>query len=235
MDDGTVNGATGKENPRVVEIIGPAGAGKTTLLRALSRRHTKIQTDINLSKIGQVPFYLGNALSLLPTYAWQYRHSRWFNRRETRSMAYVKAGLYVLARRLSNNGTVSILDHGPIYRLAFLRALGPEITESRSYKRWWNSLFDQWIAILDMIIWLDAPNAILLERIRARDSWHTIKEKPDREAYEYLSHYRTFLEQSVAEAVADGRVTLLHFDTDQESVEQIAGKILTTFNAVRQP
>jgi deoxyadenosine/deoxycytidine kinase len=217
-----------EKSPLVVEVIGPAGAGKTTLLRALSQRSKRIQPDIRPSKMRQFPFFISNTVSLLPTYLRRYRHSRWFNRRETRSMAYVKAGLHVLEQQASNNGRVIVLDHGPIYRLAFLRALGPEITTSQPYKRWWASLFDQWTATIDIVVWLDAPNVILLERIRARDGWHTVKETGEQEAFEFLTHYRTFLEQTLAEPVTERRITLLHFDTNQESADQIADDVLAT-------
>ena len=220
--------------PLVVELIGPAGAGKTTLLRAPSQRGKKIQPDIRLSKIRNIPFFISNTFSLLPTYLRQYRHSRWFNRRETRSMVYLKAWLHVLGQQASNNDRMAILDHGPIYRLAVLREFGPEITTSQPYKRWWASLLNQWTATLDIVIWLDAPNAILLERIRARDHWHTIKEESEQEAYEYLTRYRSALEQIIAESLTDRQVTLLRFDTNQESVEQMVDHILATFDAVRQ-
>lgn len=148
-------------------------------------------------------------------------------------MVYLKAGLHVLRQQVLNNDRVTILDHGPIYRLAFLRALGPEITTSQSYKSWWTTLLNQWITTLDILIWLDAPNAVLLKRIRTRDSKHTIKEKCEQEACEYLIHYRTFLAQIIAESVTNRQVTLLRFDTNQESVEQMVDKILATFDAVR--
>lgn len=147
-------------------------------------------------------------------------------------MAYLKAELHVLEQQASNNDRVIILDHGPIYRLAFLRALGPEITTSQRYKSWWASLLTQWTATLDIVIWLDAPDAILLERIRTRATKHAIKEKCEQEAYEYLTHYRTFLSQIIAESMTDYQVKLLRFNTNQESVEQMADKILATFDAV---
>ncbi|MFN8454772.1 MAG: hypothetical protein U0401_08910 [Anaerolineae bacterium] len=217
----------------VVEIIGPAGAGKTTLLHALNQRHKKIQPASHPSKMRQVPFFFSNTLSLLPTYLRQYRHSRWFNWRETRSMAYLKAELHVLRQQASPHDSVTLLDHGPIYRLAFLRALGPEITSSQSYKKWWAGLLDQWTATLDLVIWLDALDAVLLERIRTRDARHTIKEKGEPEAFEFLTHYRTFLAQIIAESVTDRQITLLRFDTNQASTEQMVDKILDTFEAVR--
>lgn len=146
-------------------------------------------------------------------------------------MNYLKAGLQVLKRQASNNGTVTILDHGPIYRLAYLRELGPELTTSQTYNSWWTSLLDQWAATLDMVIWLDAPNATLLERIRARNQWHTIKEKSEQEAYEYLSNYREFLEKTIDESVADHQLTLLRFDTNRKSSAQIVDEVLATFDS----
>lgn len=144
-------------------------------------------------------------------------------------MAYLEAGLHVLGQQGSKNGLVTLLDHGPIYRLAFLREFGPAITTSQVYKRWWAGLHDQWIATLDMIIWLDAPDAILLERIRARDQRHTIKEQSEQEACEELARYRTSFEQTIAEPVTDHQVTLHRFDTYQESAEQITSSVLVTF------
>jgi deoxyadenosine/deoxycytidine kinase len=232
MNNSLTNDTIVEKPPLVVEIIGPAGAGKTTLLRALSQRHKKIRPGIHPSRIRQVPFFISNTFFFLPTFLGQYSHSRWFNRRETRSMAYLKAELQVLEQQASNNGTVTILDHGPIYRLAFLRALGPEITKSQIYTSWWATLLNQWLATIDIVIWLDAPNTVLLERIRARNTRHTIKEKCEQEAYKYLSHYRTFLEQIIAESVTDRWITLLRFDTNQESVEQMVDEILATFDAI---
>ncbi len=144
-------------------------------------------------------------------------------------MAYLEAGLHVLGQQGAKNGSVTLLDLGPIYRLAFLREFGPEITTSQLYKRWWASLLDQWAATLDMVIWLDAPDAILLERIRARDQRHTIKEQSEQEAFEVLARYRTSFEQTIAESVTDHQVTLLRFDTNQASVEQIADSVLAAF------
>ena len=142
-------------------------------------------------------------------------------------MVYLKAGLHVLEQQTSNNDMVIMLDHGPIYRLAFLREFGPEITTSQLYKRWWNNLLTQWIATLDTIILLDASNDILLKRIRDRDRKHTIKEIYEQEAHEFLTRYRSSFEQIIGESITDRPVRLLRFDTNQVSVAQIVDEVLT--------
>lgn len=229
MKSERTNNADLEKPPRVVEILGPAGAGKTTLVRALSRRNSELKPDIGLTRMQKIPFFVRNAYSLLPTYLVHYRHSRWFNWRESRSMTYLEAGLHVLGQQGTKNGSVTLLDHGPIYRLAFLREFGPEITTSQTYRTWWASLHDQWIATLDMVIWLDAPDATLLERIRARDQRHTIKELSVQEACKVLARYRKSFERTIAESVADHQPRLLRFDTGQTSAEQIADSVLATF------
>ena len=149
-------------------------------------------------------------------------------------MLYLKAGLHVFRQQALNNDVVTVLELGPMYRLAMLREFGPELTTSQRYARWCANLFSQWAATLDMIIWLDAPNEVLLDRIRRRDNWHPIKETHEREADEYLTRYRTAMQQLIVQSVTDHQVALLRFETSQQSVEQIVDKVLATFDAVRR-
>jgi len=148
-------------------------------------------------------------------------------------MVYLKAWLHVLGRRAPESDVITIFDHGPIYRLALLREFGPEIVNSPAYARWWASLLRQWTEALDMIIWLDAPNGVLLERIRARDRWHAVKDSHEREADEFLSHHRMALERLIGKLGRDGQVTLLRFDSSEESMEQIVERVLATIDSAR--
>jgi deoxyadenosine/deoxycytidine kinase len=226
--------AAQESKPIVVELIGPAGAGKTTLLNALNQCNQNIQPGIDLSETRKIAHFFHNTFYMLPTYLLRYRDSRWFSRREIRTMVYLKAWLYELRKRPYNLDHVIILDHGPIYRLALMREFGPEFTKSQTYQRWWSTLLNEWITALDVIIWLDAPNSILLDRIHERDRWHTIKEKSDTEAFDFLTHHRIFLEQIITESVNDHQAKLLWFDTNQESIDQMVGKILDAFEAIRR-
>lgn len=230
----SANVATTEKGPIVVELIGPAGAGKTTLLNALNKHNENFQSGLYLSETSKFTHFIRNTLHLLPTYLLRYRNSRWFTRREIRTMVYLKAWLYELRNHVLNQDNVVILDHGPIYRLALMREFGPEITKSQTYRKWWSTVLNEWAAALDVIVWLDAPNAVLLERIHARDRWHVIKEKSDIEAFDFLTHHRTFLEQIIAESVNDHQPTLLCFDTNRESIDHIVNRIMSTFDTVQQ-
>ena len=212
--------------PLVVELVGPAGAGKTTLSRALGKRNKRILAGVRLRRIGHILFFISSTLFLLPTYLRQHRHSRWFTREETRAMTYLKAWHHALGRQASSDIAVTVLDHGPVFRLAQLCEFGPEITRSRRFEEWWDRMLKQCTVTLDMVIWLDAPDTNLLERIHVRDRWHIIKGKSEQEGYEFLARYRRSFERVIPKLTANGGPRVLRFDTNQESLDQIVDKVL---------
>ena len=218
--------------PLIVELVGPAGAGKTTLSRALSQRDEKIliAADLELRKSEHIPIFVRHVPFLLPVFLRRRRLSRWFTWDEIKAMVYLKAWPRVLRQQATKNGTTILLDHGPVFRLAKLHVFGPDKLRSQDFERWWHSMFGQWAYTLDMVIWLDAPDALLVERINTRSQRHVVKGKSEREAYEFLARYRTSYKQILAKLTAYRGLTLLQFDTSQASIEQIADEVLVTCN-----
>lgn len=229
LADNTIVG----RSPLVVEMCGPAGAGKTTLLRALSQCNQVFVEGAHLRvrRIGHIPFFLSNALLLLPAFLSHHRNSRCFTWDEIKMMVCLKGWPHVLRRQASNNGTVTVLDHGPVFQLTRLHAFGPEKINSQSFEEWWDSMLKQWATIMYMVVWLDAPDAVLLERIHTRNRWHIIKGKSGQEACEFLGRYRTSYEHIISALTAEGGPQVLRFDTDQKSVDQIVDKVLAAFNS----
>jgi len=89
-------------------------------------------------------------------------------------------------------------------------------------------VLDQWARTLDMIIWLDAPDSVLMERINNRAQRHHVKAKSEQEAFQFLARYRSSYEQVLVKLTANGRPRLLQFDTNQVSIEQITDRLLVT-------
>jgi len=222
------NNAINPSHPLIVELVGPAGAGKTTLSRVLSQRDEKILTaaEIELRKIEHIPIFVANVPFLLSIIFSRSRSGRSFTWEELKYIVYLRGWSRLIRQQALNNGTVILLDHGPVFKLATLNAFGPERLKSKGFEDWWRNMLYQWAYTLDMVIWLDAPDTILMERINNRDQRHAVKEKSEQEVANFLACYRSSYEQILTKLIANGRPRLLQFDTNQASLEQITDGLL---------
>ena len=212
--------------PLVLEVAGPAGAGKTTLAQALCRRDQRFSIGVPLRRASYPPFAASTLRLFLPVYLRRYRHTRWFTREELRAMIYLQAWLQALSRWPPPQGAVAILDHGPIYRLAWLQEFGPEMVRSRRFEQWSAAMLAQWSARLGLVLWLDAPDAVLMERIEARQRWHAVKGKASREVEQFLGRYRASYDRVLDRLTASGGPAVLRFDTQRVSLDQIVSSVL---------
>ncbi len=219
-----------KRSALVVEIVGPAGAGKTTLLRTLRQCNEKIRVGVRLHGIKYIPLFVGHALLSLPTFLRQFQTGRWFTYREMNLMVYLKVLHRVLRRQVLNKGIVTVLDQGPIYKLARLHGFTSRGIKSQSFEKWWDSALNQWNSTLDLVIQLDAPDTILMERIYTRSYQHRVQGKSEQEAYAFLARYRTSYEHILSKLIANGELKVLRFDTNQETLDQIVDKVLAAFD-----
>lgn len=225
--------AISERRPLVVELVGPPGAGKTTLLRVLCQRNKKILPGIRLRKTTYIPLFISKIFYWLPIFLCRYSHSRWFTRGELRSLAYLSGWLQVLGHRTASYDTVTVLDHGPIFRLALLREFGPEMTKSRLYDEWWNRMLALWANTLSLVIWLDASDSVLLKRIHNRNQAHRVKGKSEHEVYEFLARYRSTYRDIIGKLTGHHGPALLGFDTEKQTLEQIAGEVLAAIEVKR--
>ena len=216
----------------IMELVGPAGAGKTTLSRVLTHRNPKIQigSDIELRKTKYVPVILRNTISLLPVFLRQIRHGRRFTWDEIKYLLYLEGWPDVLRQEATDRTSTVLLDHGPVFKLATLNEFGPENLKTDDFEIWWNRMFKQRASTLDMVIWLDAPDLVLDQRINSRDQRHSVKGRSESEVVHFLARYRTSYEEILAKLRIAGGPRLLQFDTSRTSIEQVAEEILSAFN-----
>lgn len=125
-----------KGPPFVVEIAGPAASGKSSLLRALiqSNGALAILAGPERRRIKHIPFFVTRVFSLLPVLLQQSRGGKGSTWREIKSIVYLK-GWHGVLRRPAANGTIPVLEKGPILRLAQLRAFGSGNIMSRRFDR----------------------------------------------------------------------------------------------------
>ncbi|SRR6266508_519638 len=208
--------------PLVVEVAGPAGTGKTTLIEAVAVRDPLMEIGIHLSRIEMFRSHGANIVRFLPTFARRAGFS-WFTDEEARAMAYID-GWHRSLGRMPRRGTL-MLDHGPVFRLAFLAQFGSSITKTPEFERWWTASLAKWASALDVVVQLDAPDDVLIHRIRARERKHPVKQGSYAEARRFLARYRGGFDRVVADWSTGSAPLVLRYRTDGCSPVELASEL----------
>ena len=216
--------------PLILEIVGPAGVGKTTIAQTLKQYNKKILINFHFTRLRLITSFTRSAFPLIPVLLQQYQNSRLFTWQEIKYMLFLRLLHYVLKRKLPDDCIVSIQEHGSVHMLTVLYTFGPESINSKSFKKWWDNTLNRWRSTLDTIIYLEASNNILLERICSRNRDHRIKKKSAQEAYTFLMRYRTSIEYIISKLATNGGPKVLRYNTEQEALNQIVDKIIVKFD-----
>lgn len=208
----------------MAEIIGPAGAGKTTLTQLLRNRNN---VRVGLS-VWKLPLWLlsVSALSSLPdliTFCRRREHLSWD---DLKLVIQHNALLRLISREGAKGYRALLMDEGNVFALAKLRAFGSDVVENEGGSL--HNLVNKVVPALDAVIWLDAPDRVLAQRIRERNKAHRMKDKSDAEIKEHLSLYRSSFEGVVDDLRKRNGSSLqvFRFSTDQQPLEQIAESVL---------
>jgi shikimate kinase len=217
--------APGRQRARAIELVGPAGSGKSTLYRALAAQCELVTPGVPFGGLGHLRLGLRHAAQLLP--AWLASQGRWLDEKELRSLNYVVGWAEGLERGAAE-GTLAVFDHGPVFRLARLRAFGPRWVEGAAFARWEQAAVARWARLLGALVWLDAPDALLAARIDGRDERHRMKGGTDVDTRRFLARYRAAYDALLAELAAAGAPAPIRVDTSCEAPEAIAARLLAT-------
>jgi deoxyadenosine/deoxycytidine kinase len=224
----------GGQRAWIVEIVGPAGAGKTTLFQALEKRAPRMRTAF-LPPVWQsdyIPFFVKNIIRLLPVLARMLgRGDRLLTRRELAWMAILQGWPEVLEKEALAGDQFILLDQGPVFLMAILTEFGPRSLRNANIQAWWNKITAKWVKTLDLVVWLDAPDAVLIERIRSRPTDHIVKDKPDHEMKAFLAKYRQEYDRLMSTICENNQgVSLLRIDTSRYSTADIVQSLIDYCN-----
>lgn len=216
-----------------MELVGPAGAGKTAALRALGQRADSVQPGLRIDRLRYLPIIIWHTLALASTgfeLLEESPRSWWPGMRHLVRLRTLHA---VLAREASPSHRAIILDEGPVFSLSRLSMFQNASLGNGRLARAWRTILDRWAGTLDVVIWLDAPDPVLAQRIRSRSKFHQVKEATDQQLYEFLGRYRSAYREVLARLTAAGHVRLVEMDTDGESADQAAAKILAVLERMQ--
>jgi hypothetical protein len=221
---------TSERRPLLVEIMGPAAVGKTSLVRTLRSKDDRIRAGLDVSRTRWFPSLVGKVASLLPVWVLGYRRDRWFTWNELKSIAFLDAWYRASQRQTSPDALVTVIDHGPIYRLARLREFGPAVARSEPFQRWWRASLDAWLNALDIVVWLDAPDAVLLRRVEERGHWFLSDDRPSEDKREFLARYRRAFAETFEMGAGD-ESRIIRLRSDKYSPTEMADEVLTALGS----
>jgi len=210
----------------IVELVGPAGAGKSAVMHALNRRDATVRPGLRIDRYRHLPLIVQHTLPLVPTgmeLLLNAPRSWWPSLLRLVRLATLHAAL---RREASQAYRAVILDEGPVFTLTRLRVFEEASFRSARFARRWRMALEQWAATLDIVIWLDAPDSVLAQRIRNRPKTHRVKQQSDQAIGEFLARYRQAYRLVLDQMAATHRTKLVEINTATASVDQIVAGIL---------
>ena len=213
--------------PRLIEMVGIGGAGKSTLYRALHAENPSILKLDPPGKLHYLPTLAKMALHWLPVFVSKYGGSRWFTWDEMRNVCYLDTRLRQIRSLSGSTDTVAVLDPGSVYWLSSLREFGPPFTRDALFTAWWDEKLAEWSAAIDLLIWIEAPSDLLLERVLARDEVHEARSQPRESALANFERYRACYATMVPEVTSRGHARVFHFWSDHSTTDQMLHAILS--------
>ena len=209
--------------PLVAELVGPAGVGKSALSERLGQR-----ADVMRASIWNLPRgrWLLNAVRSLPTLLAVGVRTRPFPWEDLRHLIRLRTLRQVLARGPAQHVPLVVLDEGPVFALAWLRMFGHQRRRSDALAPWRQQALEQWAAALDLVVLVNAPDAVLVERIRARAKPHRVKHSTDEEIGAFLAAYRGAFEEVITGLTAQSGVQVVTLDSDDEALDRTVARLL---------
>lgn len=208
---------------RLVELVGPAGAGKSTIAQLL-RGGAGVRAAPGLWTLPRGPLGL-NALRFLPRVLGFYRAFRGRVWDEMKQVIRLDTLYQVVGAPHGGRGEVWLLDEGPVLAFGWLTVFGDDRLRRPAFAAWLAGAVTRWASALDVVVLLDAPDAVLARRIRERAKPHDVKALPDGEVLGFIRSYRAALEAAVAALRDAGPLTVVRIDTGDDAPETTAARI----------
>jgi hypothetical protein len=204
--------------------------GKSTLVRALRERDPAIFAAPRLWAV-PLPTLIQRAAVLLPTAVALPAAGGPFSWFELKLLVRFDALYHVVRHAVARGVPIVLLDEGPVFALSCIRVHCERSPGSSRFAVLWRRALAQWTQILDAVVVLDAPDALLVERIRTRERPHTVKHKAPDDIYTFLARYRAAITEALATVGVANGTRRIDCSTAAEAPDHMAGRILSALAA----
>src|SRR5437667_368105 len=207
----------------LVELVGPAGAGKSLLAERLRARGDVVRASVwNLPR----GLIFESALRSLPVLLRMCYETRALPRAELEQVVRLNA-LRLFVRRRVGRARLVVLDEGPVFALSWLRVFGHPRIQNGRLDPWSRRTLADWAGVLDRVVMLDAPEPVLVSRIRGRQKPHDIFEHmTDAQILDLIARYRTAFDGVLHGLTAGGRPEVLTLTAADGSTERLGDAVL---------
>lgn len=217
------------KKPRcVIEIVGVCGSGKSTLTRAVTDQDPEIELEefLQFKKLDHVRSAVRSVPGVARILSRAVRAGRLPDVTELKLVMYLMVWHRRLDLRPGDANRIVVIDQGPVYALATLRRTNPGLPGTEPDGCWWRSVLAKWADTLDVIVWLDAPDDVLLERVQNRSDQHEIKGEPPDQGLAYIRAYRAAFDATLSEFDQHGGPAVLRYDTSHWTSERLIPEVL---------
>lgn len=212
--------------PFLVEVTGVAGSGKSTLARLLAdgSADARIAGFIHARDPRHLALAVRTIPRLVPILVRNVVAPPRLSWPDVKLLAYV-TGWHRVVRGPDHRHGMTIFDQGPLYALVRLRAQARGVMRSAAFARWWDGSLERWSRELSAVVYLDADDDVLLERIGGRAQAHTTKGQPVETARAFLERYRALFEETLGRLDRPGGPEILRLDTGASTADRIAAEL----------
>jgi thymidylate kinase len=218
-----------RPQPLVVELVGPAGSGKSTLWQLLTGRRRVVGAKLwDLPR----PLLAESALRTLPAMVAVVRRSGTLPWEDLKQVIRLDAlGRSLRALRSADHELI-LVDEGVVFALSFLRVLGSACFRDSRLDLWWQRTLDAWAPLLDGVILLDAPDRLLVHRIRTRAKPHLYKHRSESEINQFSAAYRNAFNWVLAGLTARSGLRVVPIHSNGADPTAVAEQVLAAFDQV---
>ena len=214
----------------VVELVGPAGAGKTTLAQGVTAVDPTVRAGLSLWGLPR-PRLLEAALPLVPTFLMSaVRPSRRLQWGEMAQMIRLGA-LRRVVRDEARKHRVILLDEGPVFALSWLDVFFAK--NGARAASWRKRAVADWASLLDVVVFIDAADSTLAQRIRTREKHHMVKDRSDEEIYGFAAGFRKAFDRVIADIAKAGHLVVDALLTDRGAKDENAQRLVLALSKRR--